>query len=92
MKAIEQRIHAVLAEKSAMESKLVRMEANYKAEIDKLVAVSECGGSDEVCMPGGSPQGCEWRELCVWCWWRRLGGRCWAVGAGGQPSGEATPQ
>ena len=40
MKAIEQRIGAVLAEKAAMEQKLARMEASYKAEIEALKAVS----------------------------------------------------
>ena len=39
MKKIEARINAVLAEKSAIESKLQRMEASYKAEIEALKAV-----------------------------------------------------
>ncbi|PSC75171.1 kinesin-like calmodulin-binding isoform X1 [Micractinium conductrix] len=38
MKKIEARINAVLAEKSAIESKLQRMEASYKAEIEALKA------------------------------------------------------
>jgi hypothetical protein len=40
MRAIEQRIAAVLAEKGAAEQKLARMEASYKAEIEALKAVS----------------------------------------------------
>lgn len=40
MKAVEQRISAVLAEKAALESKLARMEASYKSEIEGLKSVS----------------------------------------------------
>ncbi|KAL4428851.1 hypothetical protein ABPG77_005289 [Micractinium sp. CCAP 211/92] len=36
MKKVEARINAVLAEKAALESKLARMEASYKGEIDAL--------------------------------------------------------
>ncbi|KAL4451514.1 hypothetical protein ABPG75_007176 [Micractinium tetrahymenae] len=36
MKKVEARINAVLAEKAALESKLARMEASYKSEIDAL--------------------------------------------------------
>ena len=46
-----------------MESKLVRMEANYKAEIDKLVAVSQRQAAGEE----GAVQVLEWWEPCVWC-------------------------
>lgn len=39
MKKVEARINAVLAEKAALESKLARMEASYKGEIDALKQV-----------------------------------------------------
>lgn len=45
MKKVEVRINAVLAEKAALESKLARMEASYKGEIDSLKAVSAVGNS-----------------------------------------------
>lgn len=45
MRAIEQRISAVLAEKSALESKLARVEENYKSEIEGLKAVRLLGAS-----------------------------------------------
>jgi hypothetical protein len=48
MKAIEQRISAVLAEKAAMEQKLARMEANYKAEIEALKAGGATAGAAAV--------------------------------------------
>jgi chorismate mutase len=40
MKAIEQRIGAVLAEKAAMEAKVARMESQHKQELDALKVVS----------------------------------------------------
>ena len=45
MKAIEQRISAVLAEKSAMESKLARLEAAHRQEMEAFRAVSGVGGA-----------------------------------------------
>lgn len=45
MKQVEARINAVLAEKAAMESKLTRMEAQYKSEIESLKGGAAMGAA-----------------------------------------------
>lgn len=52
MKKIEARINAVLAEKAALESKLARMEASYKSEIEAVKQASAGGEGVQILAAG----------------------------------------